>query len=165
MDSSHPNGDALAAPFIGFIIGTMYVTTRVSAFCFTDLRDVGFLASQSFRPTNTFCGTQRIQHTVNRRWIEHFLSTLIDYWFLTGNRYLVRFLLVLSTPQDKIPLTSDLTCSVLDLLHFVFSATLMYTFLISNFGVTGAYTKNVWFVDNYHPLLQMLKHFCLGVSR
>lgn len=44
------------------------------------------------------------------------------------------------------PLLTPVCSSFLDLLHFMFSANLMYTFLISNFGSVNASAQNVWFV-------------------
>ncbi|KXN90769.1 hypothetical protein AN958_03656 [Leucoagaricus sp. SymC.cos] len=56
-------------------------------------------------------------------------------------------------------------CSLLDLLHFVFSAALMYTFLISKFGIAQAATKNMWSLKALGTTQVRDEYLSLGLSR
>ncbi|KAF9445079.1 hypothetical protein P691DRAFT_777823 [Macrolepiota fuliginosa MF-IS2] len=81
------DGNTLAAPFVGFVVGT----------------------------------------------------ALVGVTLLQSYQYFMRY------PNDTMFYKAKIAAlSLLDLLHFVFSADIMYTFLISNFGVMEVPTKNTW---------------------
>ncbi|KAF9443603.1 hypothetical protein P691DRAFT_778777 [Macrolepiota fuliginosa MF-IS2] len=102
------NGDTLAAPFVGFAVGTALF---------------GVTLLQSYQYFMQYGSKDHIFCKVKIAIVRHVR---------------IEFL------QDKAHLTSEFAHSLLDLLHFVFSANIMYTFLILNFGVADASTRNTW---------------------
>ncbi|KAF9445081.1 hypothetical protein P691DRAFT_762818 [Macrolepiota fuliginosa MF-IS2] len=66
-------------------------------------------------------------------------TALIGVTILQSYQYFVRY-----TKDSMFHKVKIATLSLLDLLHFVFSADIMYTFLISDFGVLEASIKNIW---------------------